>query len=138
MLAMLAVAPGPAMAEEPPPQGGTLRLPSYTPSNIVPAPNPPFPAPALLAPATPGGSVEGAAAKAHPVGRPKICLVLSGGGARGAAHIGVLKVLEELRVPVDCIAGTSMGSLVGGAYASGMSIPDMEELVGGLSTSAIF
>ena len=51
--------------------------------------------------------------------RPKICLVLSGGGARGAAHIGVLKVLEELHVPIDCIAGTSMGALVGGGYALG-------------------
>ncbi len=48
---------------------------------------------------------------------PKICLVLSGGGARGAAHVGVIKVLEELRIPVDCIAGTSMGALVGAAYA---------------------
>ncbi|MGN5479286.1 patatin-like phospholipase family protein [Cupriavidus basilensis] len=53
--------------------------------------------------------------------------MLSGGGAYGAAHIGVLKVLEEMRVPVDCIAGTSMGSLVGGAYASGMSPADMED-----------
>jgi hypothetical protein len=44
--------------------------------------------------------------------RPKIGLALSGGGARGAAHIGVLKVLEELRVPVHCVAGTSMGSIV--------------------------
>ena len=52
-------------------------------------------------------------------GRPKIGLVLSGGGARGAAHIGVIKVLEELRVPVDLIVGTSMGSIVGAAYATG-------------------
>ena len=51
--------------------------------------------------------------------RPKICLVLSGGGARGAAHVGVIKVLEEYRVPIDCIAGTSMGALVGAAYATG-------------------
>ncbi|HUJ19242.1 MAG TPA: patatin-like phospholipase family protein [Nitrospirota bacterium] len=57
--------------------------------------------------------------------RPRIGLVLSGGGARGAAHIGVLKVLEELRVPVDYIAGTSMGSIVGGSYASGNSIDQM-------------
>ncbi len=52
---------------------------------------------------------------------PKIGLVLGGGGARGAAHIGVLEVLEELKVPVDCIAGTSMGALIAGAYASGLS-----------------
>ena len=50
--------------------------------------------------------------------RPRVALALAGGGARGGAHIGVLKVLEELRVPIDCIAGTSMGALVGGGYAS--------------------
>jgi len=49
--------------------------------------------------------------------RPRIGLVLSGGGARGAAHIGVLKVLEENHVPIDAIAGTSMGAVVGGLYA---------------------
>ncbi|HZN46393.1 MAG TPA: patatin-like phospholipase family protein, partial [Ramlibacter sp.] len=49
--------------------------------------------------------------------RPRIGLVLGGGGAKGAAHIGVIKVLEEMRVPVDCIAGTSMGALVGAGYA---------------------
>jgi len=58
-----------------------------------------------------------------PSTRPTIGLVLSGGGARGLAHVGVLEVLEELRVPVDLIAGTSMGALVGGLYASGLS-PD--------------
>lgn len=70
--------------------------------------------------------------------RPRVCLVLSGGGARGAAHIGVLKVLEELRIPIDCITGTSMGSLVGGAYASGMSVPEMEKLISGVSTDLLF
>ena len=53
--------------------------------------------------------------------RPKIGLALSGGGARGAAHVGVFKLLEELQIPVDYIAGTSMGAVVGGLYASGMS-----------------
>ncbi|HSG24368.1 MAG TPA: patatin-like phospholipase family protein [Azonexus sp.] len=57
----------------------------------------------------------------EPVTRPRIGLVLGGGGARGAAHIGVLEVLEKLRVPVDCVAGTSMGALIAGAYAAGMS-----------------
>jgi NTE family protein len=61
--------------------------------------------------------------------RPKIGLALSGGGARGAAHIGVLKVLEEHRVPVDYIAGTSMGAIVGGLYASGMSVDELESLI---------
>ena len=51
--------------------------------------------------------------------RPRIGLVLSGGGARGLAHVGVLQALEELRIPVDAIAGTSMGAVVGGLYASG-------------------
>ena len=58
--------------------------------------------------------------------RPRICVVLSGGGARGMAHIGVLKILEELQVPIDCIAGTSMGAVVGGLYASGMTAADIE------------
>ena len=56
--------------------------------------------------------------------RPKIGLVLSGGGARGAAHIGIIKVLEEMRIPIDYIGGTSMGSIVGGLYASAMSGED--------------
>ena len=71
------------------------------------------------------------------IARPKVCLVLSGGGARGAAHIGVLKVLEEMRVPIDCIAGTSMGSLVGGAYATGMTVSEMETLISGVSTRSL-
>src|SRR5277367_5187154 len=58
--------------------------------------------------------------------RPRICLVLSGGGARGMAHIGVLKVLEESKIPIDCIAGTSMGAVVGGLYASGMTAAQIE------------
>lgn len=70
--------------------------------------------------------------------RPRICLVLSGGGARGAAHIGVLRVLDELRVPIDCIAGTSMGSIVGGAYATGITIPEMEKIIAGMSTDLLF
>ena len=58
--------------------------------------------------------------------RPSIGLVLSGGGARGAAHVGVLRVLEELEIPIDCIAGTSMGAVVGGFYAAGWSPDDIE------------
>jgi len=58
--------------------------------------------------------------------RPRIGLVLSGGGARGAAHIGVLEVLERLRIPVDYIAGTSMGSAVGGLYAEGMTASELK------------
>ena len=58
---------------------------------------------------------------------PRIGLVLSGGGARGAAHVGVLKVLEEMRIPIAAVAGTSMGALVGGAYASGVGADVLEE-----------
>jgi NTE family protein len=61
--------------------------------------------------------------------RPRIGLVLGGGGAKGAAHIGVIKVLEEMRVPVDCIAGTSMGALVGAGYATGLSASELEALI---------
>ena len=53
--------------------------------------------------------------------RPTVGLVLGGGGARGAAHIGVLELLDELHVPVDCVAGTSMGALVAGAFAAGVT-----------------
>ena len=70
--------------------------------------------------------------------RPRICLVLSGGGARGAAHVGVIKVLEEYRVPIDCIAGTSMGALVGGTYATGSSVTEMEAVLEVISTELLF
>jgi NTE family protein len=65
--------------------------------------------------------------------RPKVGLVLSGGGARGLTHIGVLKVLHELRVPIDYIAGTSMGAIVGGLYASGMTPDQMQKQLGAVS-----
>jgi NTE family protein len=61
--------------------------------------------------------------------RPRIGLVLGGGGARGAAHIGVLRELERRRIPIDAIAGTSMGAVVGGLYSSGMSPDELEDLV---------
>ena len=60
--------------------------------------------------------------------RLRVGLALSGGAARGAAHVGVLKVLLEAGIPVDCVAGTSAGALVGGAFAAGMNVPDLEEL----------
>ncbi|HEV7611684.1 MAG TPA: patatin-like phospholipase family protein [Steroidobacteraceae bacterium] len=70
---------------------------------------------------SPGSWADAPQASTDPAIRPRICLVLSGGGARGIAHIGVLKILEELQIPIDCIAGTSMGAIVGGLYASGMT-----------------
>src|SRR5271169_2202130 len=67
------------------------------------------------------------------VHRPRVGLVLAGGGAKGGAHVGVLKVLEELHVPVDCIAGTSMCALVGGGYASGIPADKMEAFLKGIN-----
>ncbi len=61
--------------------------------------------------------------------RPRIGLALSGGGARGSAHVGVLKVLEEMRIPVDYVAGTSMGAIVGGLYASGLPASEVETIL---------
>src|SRR6478736_6410719 len=75
---------------------------------------------------------------AVPEGRPRVGLVLGGGGARGIAHISVLRKLEAMHVPVDCIAGTSMGALVGAMYASGMSVDDIEKTVLGLDWPRLF
>lgn len=69
---------------------------------------------------------EPAASDAH---RPRVALVLSGGGARGFAHVGVLRVLRDLQVPIDIVVGTSMGSVVGGAFAAGNSVEAMETVV---------
>ena len=81
--------------------------------------------------ATPPVSQAGAAP------RPKIGLVLSGGGARGIAHVGVLRELERLRVPVDIVVGTSFGAIVGGAYAGGADVGELEALVRSVSWSAV-
>ncbi len=59
--------------------------------------------------------------------RPKVGIAFGGGGAKGGAHVGVLQVLEEMRIPVDYVAGTSMGAIMGGLYASGMSAEEMHE-----------
>jgi NTE family protein len=87
-----------------------LTLPAAHAQTVPPNPPPgPVPAPA--------------AEQAH---RPRLGLVLSGGGARGLAHVGVLKVLEREHIPVDVITGTSMGAIIGGLYASGMSAEDLD------------
>lgn len=67
----------------------------------------------------------------------KTCLVLSGGGARGLAHIGVLKVLERERVPVDCIVGTSMGAVIGSLYASGLEAQEIEQAMAAIDWAAV-
>ena len=59
---------------------------------------------------------------------PRIGLALSGGAARGIAHIGVLRALAEHQIKIDCVAGTSAGSLVGGAFASGMPLAEIEAI----------
>jgi NTE family protein len=78
------------------------------------------------------------AAEEPGAGRPRIGLVLAGGGARGAAHVGLLKVIEELRIPIDYVAGTSMGSIVGGLYASGMSPEEIQQAMLAIDWDAIF
>jgi NTE family protein len=70
--------------------------------------------------------------------RPGIGLALGGGGARGSAHIGILRLLEEMRVPVDYVAGTSMGSLVGAMYATGMGASELETVVLSIDWDLLF
>ena len=89
-------------------------------------------APTVLPAAAPAISASPAAA------RPKIGLVLSGGGARGLTHIGVLNVLDEMRIPVDYIAATSMGSIVGGLYATGVAPAAMQQVVTAVSWPSLF
>ena len=72
-----------------------------------------------------------------PSARPRIALVLSGGGARGFAHVGVLRALKDLRVPIDMVAGVSMGAVVGAAYAAGRSVEELERFVLGTDWSDI-
>jgi NTE family protein len=91
----------------------------------------------LLCAATPPAAAQ-AAGEPVAAQRPKIGLVLSGGGARGLAHVGVLKVLDELRIPVDYVAATSMGAIVGGLYAAGVGAPEMEKRLATLDWAAMF
>lgn len=70
--------------------------------------------------------------------RPKTALVLSGGGARGLAHVGVVNALDRLRIPYDCIAGTSMGAIAGGTYASGTPLAEAERQVVEADWRAVF
>lgn len=112
-----------------------LALATMVPMQALSAPTAPVPAPLASAEMT---TLKASGSAVGSTSRPRICLVLSGGGARGAAHVGVIKVLEEFRVPIHCIAGTSMGAIVGGAYATGMSVPDMEQLVAGMTVERLF
>lgn len=90
------------------------------------------------APATvaePAAAIAASPATATP---PRIGLVLSGGGARGSAHIGVLKVLDDLGIQIDAIAGTSMGAVVGGLYASGLSGREIETVMNSVNWTEAF
>ena len=73
----------------------------------------------------------------QPASRPKVALVFEGGGALGFAHIGVIEWIEAHHIPVDYVAGTSMGGLVGGLYASGMSPQEIANFVGGINWTAV-
>ena len=83
-------------------------------------------------------AVAASAPASAPHTRPRIGLVLSGGGARGIAHVGVLKILERERIPIDVISGTSMGAIVGGLYASGMSAAQIEAELLKVNWSEVF
>ncbi len=83
---------------------------------------------ALLATYCPRLEAQSAPVAAPSMG-PRIGLALSGGGARGIAHVGVLKVLDELRVPISCVTGTSMGAIVGATFAAGRTPSEMEKIV---------
>ena len=92
----------------------------------------------MCAASQPSAQSSAPAASAPAGARPRIALVLAGGGARGGAHIGVLRVLEEQRVPIDIIVGTSAGSIVGAAYSSGMPLAQIEEEMKPLNTAMLF
>jgi NTE family protein len=98
-----------------------------------------MPAGALAQQPAPPPSAQASTVTAAPSAdrRPRVGLVLSGGGARGYAHIGVLRVLEELRVPVDIVVGTSMGSVIGGAYAAGRTPAELEHFASQTDWAAV-
>jgi NTE family protein len=100
-----------------------------TPKRTVAAPSQLVPAPAGAAPA---GSAQGQ------LGRPRVGVAFGGGSARGLAHIGVIRWLEEHRVPIDLVAGTSMGGLVGGSFATGLDAAELNDLLSTLDWNAMF
>lgn len=102
-----------AAASAPPSVSTTLAAEQAEQPNVTAATSPP-----------PATSIESPTPR-----RPRVGLVLSGGGARGFAHIGVLRVLQELRVPVDVVTGTSMGSIIGGLYAAGYTPEQLDKVV---------
>src|SRR5207253_3675091 len=75
--------------------------------------------------------------QSEPRERPRVGLALAGGFARGISHIGVLRVLREAGIPIDCVAGTSVGALIGAAFCGGASLEEMEK-IGAVTTFADF
>lgn len=85
--------------------------------------------------AIPSANAQEAVAKK--LDRPRIGLVLGGGAARGLSHVGVIKVLEDNQIPIDVVAGTSMGAIVGSLYASGYSANEIENIARELDWSDV-
>lgn len=99
--------------------------------------SPAFPLAALaLAAALPARAQPPAGAA--PAGRPRVALALSGGGARGIAHVGALRALQEAGIPVDAIAANSMGAIVGGVYATGKGAAELETIVRSMDWASLF
>lgn len=96
----------------------------------APQPTPPATAPAAAHAPSP--------APTPVTGRPRVGLVLGGGGARGFAHVGVLQVLEENRIPVDVVAGTSMGAVVGSLYAQGKTAGELQQITRDIPWTTVF
>jgi NTE family protein len=86
----------------------------------------------LALPVVSSAAADPATANGAPSQRPRVGLVLAGGGAKGGAHVGVIKVLEEQHVQIDCIAGTSMGALIGAGYAAGLPAAELEKFIRGI------
>ena len=76
--------------------------------------------------------------KKVPKEKPIVSLALSGGGSRAISHIGVLKAIEELKIPIDYIIGTSMGSVVGGLYSAGYKLEDLDSLITKINWEELF
>lgn len=89
----------------------------------------------VLSPAT---EVPARPVAVRPDGRASIGVALGGGSARGLAHVGVIRWFEEHRIPIDLVAGTSMGGLIGGSFATGMDAGELTDMVGGIDWDRMF
>src|SRR6188474_2690076 len=79
-----------------------------------------------------------AAAQDRPAARPTVGVAFGGGSARGIAHVGVIRWFEEHRIPIDMAAGTSMGGLIGGAFASGMDAAEIDAMLNTINWDEMF